>query len=297
MSPRRGTVVAAGAVMWRTGKRPGDLEICLVHRPKYDDWSLPKGKVDRGEHPLAAAAREVWEETGHQVRLGRRLPTQGYDVAGRPKLVHYWLAEADATAGPREPDDEVDEVVFLPVEDALQRLTYERDADLARAALAAPVRTTPLVLLRHAQAVRRPDWSGPDIERPLSASGQRQAAALVPVLAALAPSRVLSSDAVRCVDTVRPYARQHRVTLELEPSLAEESLRTGSAAQPTGDLIRTLLADGPALVCSHRPLLPVLFEAAGAEPGDTLEPSEFAVLHHDDDGAVVAVDRHRLDAA
>ncbi|WP_203433995.1 NUDIX hydrolase [Jiangella asiatica] len=295
MSPRRGPVIAAGAVVWRATSR-GDLEICLVHRPRYDDWSLPKGKLDRGEHPMVAAVREVWEETGHQVRLGRKLPTQRYEVAGRPKVVHYWLAEADDTAGPREPDDEVDAVAFRPAEDALERLTYERDAELVRAALDGPVRTTPLVLLRHAAALSRESWPGPDIERRLSTPGIRQAEALIAVLAALSPRRVLSSDSVRCVDTVRPFAERFRLMLELDPSLSEEGLRAGPNPHRAGDVVRSLLSDGPAVVCSHRPVLPLLFEAAGTDPGPTLEPGEFAVLHHHE-GRVVSVDRQSAGVA
>ncbi|WP_172885757.1 NUDIX domain-containing protein [Jiangella sp. DSM 45060] len=290
MTSRRGPVLAAGAVLWRA--RPdGGVELCLVHRPRYDDWSLPKGKREPGESLLVCAVREVFEETGHRVTLGRPLPQQHYPVAGRPKTVHYWLAEADPHAAPRLPDHEVDEVVFLPADEAVRRLTHERDADLVEAALAGPLRTTALVLLRHAKAVSRSSWSGPDLERPLAPDGLADVEPLGEALATLSPRRVLSSDAVRCAETVRPFARKLGLVVELEPHLSEESLRVTAGQHPAAELITSLLRNGAAVVCSHRPVLPLLFEAAGADADGGLEPAAFAVVHHDH-GQVVAVERH-----
>ncbi|WP_162605882.1 NUDIX hydrolase [Jiangella aurantiaca] len=293
MTSRRDPVLAAGAVLWREqpGAPDGRVEICLVHRPRYDDWSLPKGKLEAGESLLVCAAREVFEETGHQVTLGRPLPPQHYTVAGRPKTVRYWLAEADPHAAARLPDREIDEVVFLPAGEAVRRLSHERDAELVRAALRGPLRTTPLVLLRHAKAVPRATWPGPDIERPLAAEGSADLEPLGEALGTLGLGRVLSSDSVRCAETVRPFALKQGLVVELEPHLSEENLRVRHD-HPAEAVIRSLLRDGPAVVCSHRPVLPLLFEAAGADPGDDLEPGEFAVLHHEH-GHQVTVERHR----
>ncbi len=288
-------VLAAGAVVWRrpgTGDA-GGIEICLVHRPKYDDWSLPKGKLDPGEHPLACAVREVAEETGHHVVLGRPLPVQHYQVDGRPKQVRYWLAEAGADESSRTPDAEVDRVEFVPVEDALERLTYRRDAELVAAAVRAPMHTTPLVLLRHTQAQDRSEWTGTDAARRLTAQGVDDAARLVAPLAALGIRRILSSDAVRCADTVTPFARQLGVDVGCEPLLSETALASSRSPHPVADVLRALLDhDTAALLCSHRPVLPLLFEAVGVEP-TTLAPGSFAVVHHRF-GDVVAIDRHDI---
>ncbi|MBT2510860.1 NUDIX hydrolase [Streptomyces sp. ISL-98] len=128
-----GTVQAAGCVLWRRSPFDDAVEICLVHRPKYDDWSHPKGKLKRGEDPLAAAIREVLEETGHHCTPGAPLPTMYYVAHGRPKRVLYWAAEA--TDGTFAPSNEVDRIVWLPPMAAGNRLTQPRDRHLIAALL------------------------------------------------------------------------------------------------------------------------------------------------------------------
>lgn len=131
-----GTVLAAGCVLWRRSVHwGGGIELCLVHRPKYDDWSHPKGKLKRGEDALRAALREVLEETGHRCVPGARLPTVRYLVGGRPKQVAYWSAEA--TSGSFAAGHEVDRVVWLPPAAARERLTQPRDRALVDSLLQA----------------------------------------------------------------------------------------------------------------------------------------------------------------
>ena len=150
-------ILAAGVVVFRPGR-----EVLLVHRPKYDDWSFPKGKLDRGEHPTAAAVREVAEETGVHVRLGPRLPSQRYPVARRMKTVHYWtgrvVGDDDVTA--YRPNDEIDAVAWVPVDEASARLSYDYDRETLAAALRVRHRTHAVVVLRHAQARSRSAWHG-----------------------------------------------------------------------------------------------------------------------------------------
>lgn len=129
------TIQAAGCVLWRRSPIDGELQICLVHRPKYDDWSHPKGKLKRGEGSLPGALREVEEETGYTAVPGAPLPTLHYLVAGRPKEVRYWAAEA--TGGRFIPNREVDRVLWLSPAEARDRLTMPRDSDLVDALLAA----------------------------------------------------------------------------------------------------------------------------------------------------------------
>ncbi|MFE1438360.1 NUDIX hydrolase [Streptomyces sp. NPDC058739] len=121
-------IQAAGCVLWRLSPFGGELEICLVHRPKYDDWSHPKGKLKRGEDALTGALREVVEETGYTARPGAELSTLHYLANGRPKQVRYWAAEA--TGGGFVPNLEVDRILWLPPATARDRLTQPRDGDL-----------------------------------------------------------------------------------------------------------------------------------------------------------------------
>ncbi|MEU6660363.1 NUDIX hydrolase [Streptomyces sp. NPDC046821] len=128
-------VRAAGCVLWRRSPCDGTLEICVVHRPKYDDWSHPKGKLKRGEDTLAGALREVEEETGFRCVPGARLPTTNYIANGRPKTVDYWAAEA--TDGGFTPNSEVDRILWLSPAATRRRLTQSRDKALVEALLSA----------------------------------------------------------------------------------------------------------------------------------------------------------------
>ena len=248
-------VVAAGAVLWREGER-GEPEVAVVHRPRYDDWSLPKGKLDGDEPVPAAAVREVLEETGSTGPLGRPLGTTAYAVAleGRlvPKTVHWFALEA--LDGRFAPGEEVDELLWLPVDRALRRLDPSRDgAVLERFAAHAP-RTATVLLVRHASAGDRREWSGPDALRPLDDRGRAQAARLAPVLRLWAPRRVVSAPPVRCVDTVAGLG----APVELDDVLGEE----GFDLERASALLSALAAPGGAAVaCSQGGAIPALVEA------------------------------------
>jgi 8-oxo-(d)GTP phosphatase len=253
---------AAGALPWR--RRRGELQVALVHRPRYQDWSWPKGKLDPGEEWPVAAVREVFEETGLLVHLGRPLPTSEYTVlndAGQPqaKQCRYWAAEVVGGEGTLV--NEIDEVAWLEVVDALARLSYARDHDplnaLVQADEAGTLTTWPLVVVRHAKAKSRSSWSGGDQSRPLDARGRQRAKALVPVLAAYGVTRVVTSPSVRCLDTVLPYAVAAGQEAHTKAGLSEEGFSEGPE-RAQYHLGRLLERGNAAVVCSHGPVLPVL---------------------------------------
>src|SRR6478752_1362658 len=195
---RPGDVRAAGAVVLRKGR------VLLVHRPAYDDWSFPKGKLDRGETTVAAAIREVEEETGLRVRLGVPLSRQSYPTAARTKVVDYWVGRVvgDHDVSRYEVNHEIDEVAWVKEEKAAGLLTYKRDRRTLAEALHTGKATRALVVLRHGQARARKSWRRDDRLRPLMVAGKTQARRVVPLLEAFAVSRIVSSSSTRCVMTV-----------------------------------------------------------------------------------------------
>jgi len=280
-------VVAAGAVVVRKGP-----EVLLVHRPKYDDWSFPKGKLDPDEHVTTAAVREVAEETGLDVRLGPPLPDQHYQVRNgqlRDKVVHYWVARVVGSddVSTYAPNDEIDEVVWLPLDEAAARLTYERDRDTLEHFGGVRRKSQPLVVLRHGKAKSRKRWTGDDRERPLNALGELQAEQAVSVLSAYGVRRVLSSSSRRCWTTVSPYADLADVDLQLTADLSEEEATPRSVAR---HVQRLLARPEPAVLCSHRPVLPMVYDALGV--GEVaLEAGAMLVVHHRN-GQVIALEQH-----
>ncbi|MER6946421.1 NUDIX hydrolase [Nonomuraea sp. NPDC000554] len=268
---------AAGAVVWRGHtSRP---EVAVIHRPQYDDWTFPKGKLKPGEHLIAAALREVREETGLTPVLGRSLPPIHYLHKNRLKRVDYWAAQIVQDDG-FVPGVEVDELHWLPLDRARERLTYEWDAGLLHALAGAPLATVPLVLVRHAAAGSRQEWQGDDGLRPLDAEGQAQAATIAQVLPAYQPELLISSPSRRCVQTLEPFSS----SIRLEPLLSEES----QDPRKTPALLRDLRA--PTAVCSHRKVLPELIHALSGEEVH-LRKGAFAVLHRLG-RRVVSVERH-----
>jgi 8-oxo-dGTP pyrophosphatase MutT (NUDIX family)/phosphohistidine phosphatase SixA len=282
-------VVAAGAVVARRG--PTGRQVLLVHRPKYDDWSFPKGKQDPGEHVTATAIREVLEETGVEVRLGRPLPPQMYAVSGgRSKKVHYWVGHVlgDDDVSSYQINEEVDELDWFDLDAAKERLTYLDDIDLLQQYRSARKKTAALVLVRHAKAVKRGTWDAPDPKRPLTTDGEDQALALSPILHAFGISRVLSSSSIRCVQTVEPFASEHVVPLEEVEELSEEDYDESSARTLLDILMAT---PGSSVLCTHRPVLPELFDLLGFRE-EPLSPAEMIVVHHRN-GRRVATERHQ----
>lgn len=302
-APAATEVLAAGAVLWRPSGQ--GIQVALVHRPRYDDWSFPKGQLGGSEHVLLAAVREVAEETGVRVILGRPLSTSFYQRSGRSKRVDYW-AGYPAPDGHRRfrPGPEVDDLQWLPVPVARERLSYPRDAELLSEFAAGPTDTVPLILLRHATAGRRGDYPGNDLDRPLDARGIADAELLAGLLACFGRCRVISSAAERCQATVRPYARLTGADLEVEEAFtvvhgADPAWRAGGADPADAERrIAELAGQGrPLIVCAHRENLPLLLSAActslgaGKPAGPPLPKGGFWVLHAAG-GALAAAERH-----
>ncbi|PVG84444.1 NUDIX hydrolase [Nocardioides gansuensis] len=279
-------VLAAGAVVTRKG---GD--VLLVHRPRYDDWSFPKGKLDRGEHVTTAAVREVAEETGLDIRLGPPLLAQRYPVkGGRMKAVHYWVGRVVGSddVGRYAVNEEIDEVAWVSWDKARTRLTYAYDRDTLDEAERVRRKTRALVVLRHGDARSRKAWRGDDRRRPLLRTGSIQAEKLVPVLAAFDVTSVHTSSSTRCVDTVAPYGHTTGWPVKTYDELTEEDATTDAVVELVDELRG--LKEG-AVLCTHRPVLPTIFNALGV-PDVQLEPAELVVVHHRK-GKVVATERHR----
>jgi 8-oxo-(d)GTP phosphatase len=290
-----GVIRAAGAVLWRPDGH--GHSVAVVHRPRYDDWSLPKGKLDAGETGMAAAVREVREETGYHARLGRRLGQASYVVQSPlarrtgPKIVDYWAALA--VDGRFAPNAEVDRLRWLSPHDAAEVLTHDLDRDVLESFTTVPVPTSTVVLVRHAKAGMRSRWRGDDRLRPLSPAGRRQAAELLPQLRLFGPTRVHSAEPVRCVDTVLALARELGTEVVREPTLGDEAY----LRDPRAGLRRLLeLAQGDevVVVCSQGQVIPGLVrELAGpaAAEDDGTVPSKKAstwVLSMCDDKLIAA---------
>jgi 8-oxo-(d)GTP phosphatase len=209
-------VRAAGAVVWRE-----DGEIALVHRPRYDDWSFPKGKLLHGETMPFAAVREVGEETGLAVHLGPMLGDVSYPVPEGRKLVRYWSARAVKDNG-FTPDSEVDELHWVAPEQAAELLSYGHDVDVLQRFQAHGRPTSMILLVRHGKAGSRSQWDGDDNERPLSSSGREQAEHLTALLPLFGPDRLVSAPPLRCRDTIEPLAVQLGLPVGDEPLLGEE---------------------------------------------------------------------------
>ncbi|MCV7257342.1 NUDIX hydrolase [Mycobacterium shimoidei] len=215
------TVWAAGAVLWRPGHDDSATEVALIHRPRYDDWSLPKGKVDPGETEPVTAVREVFEETGHRAHLGRRVGTVTYPIEQGTKKVRYWAARS--LGGKFRPSREVDELLWLPVSAAMKKVSYPQDRKILRRFGRYPADTQTILVVRHGTAGSKSRFKGDDTKRPLDKKGRAQAEALVGQLLAFGAEDVHAADRVRCHQTVEPLAEELGVQICNEPTLTEEA--------------------------------------------------------------------------
>lgn len=259
-------MLAAGGVLWR--EQQGRCCVAIVHRPKYDDWSLPKGKLEPGEPDVVGAVREVCEETGFDAYAGRTLGSSSYRVldGGRdvPKTVRWWAMRAHD--GAFSPSAEVDALDWLDLPQALARLSGGHGTSALEAFAEHPPQTATVLLLRHASAGRQQDWDGSDSERPLDDKGLGQAQAVARLLTAYGPARVLSAPRVRCVQTVQPLATRLRLSVEIDPDLAEAAAgRLAPRVHAVAELGRCVV------LCSQGGVLPEAVTALAGESGLTID--------------------------
>lgn len=279
-------VRAAGGVVWRTGR--GGVEVLLVHRPRYGDWTLPKGKLHRDEHPVVGACREVREETGVRPNVGARLPSVSYaTMVGREpakKVVDFWAMTARSDEG-FTPGHEIDELAWLPVAAARERLSYPRDVMVLSALDEVPYASAPVVLVRHASAGDRATWRGPDERRPLDPAGVARAEALARILPCFGPERLISAPALRCRQTFEPVAAATGRTIEVDPDF-DEAGDGGAAARAL-----RRLGERATAVCSQRALIPkALAQLTGAAEDAYPTPKGAGWVLFFGDGGLAAVD-------
>lgn len=287
-------IYAAGAVCWRY--LDGRLHVLVIHRTRYADVTLPKGKVDPGETLPQAAVREVEEETGLKVALGVPLGITNYVISsGREKFVHYWAAEvtdAAVAASTFVPNGEVAALEWVSVKKARKYLSYQHDVEIVDtfAALADEGVTTTfaLIVLRHGKAEPRSTWKGTDASRPLTARGIQQATADVATIGAWRPKRIVTSPAVRCAATVAPLAAAYGLKIRKEPGISQDAFDEGTATvrEVVGKRVRSRKT---AVICSHAPVIPeILREIALATATTTgpyvreaaaLETGGFSIVH------------------
>jgi 8-oxo-(d)GTP phosphatase len=303
-------VYAAGGVVWRLVD--GKLRVLLIHRTKYRDITLPKGKVDPGESLPETAVREIREETGIAVSLGAPVGVSRYRLPNkREKIVHYWAAEAtDAAVRTSSfvPNKEIAGLEWTSLKKARKRLSYPVDLEILEAFMAlldqGVLRTFPIIVLRHAKAKARDEWEGPDAARPLSPRGRRQANAVVGPLLAFGVRRIVSSPAERCIRTVTPLSAALGRRIDRSALISQDAWEEG-ASDPRRIIGERVRAGRAAVLCSHGPVLPdILSElamATGTLPGSylgsasALETGAFSVAHlsaeHPGSG-IVSIETH-----
>ena len=303
-------VYAAGGVVWRIVD--DKLRVLLIHRTKYRDVTLPKGKVDPGEMLAETAAREIFEETGIRVALGVPVGVSRYRLPSkRRKIVHYWAAEAtDAAirASAFVPNKEIAALEWVTPKKALSRLSYPVDVEILENFLRlvdeGVLRTFPIIALRHAKAVSRDEWEGEDALRPLTGRGRRQANSIVGPLLAFGARKLISSPATRCVKTVTPLAAALGRKVEKTPLISQDAWEDGSSDARTviGQRVRARKA---AVLSSHGPVLPDILSEIALATGtlrgsylgsaSALEFAAFSVVHLSADNpgsGIVAIETH-----
>lgn len=268
---------AAGGVLWRpTETASGDagVEVAIVHRPRYDDWSLPKGKLAPGEPEVEGAVREVLEETGFRVRIGRPLGETRYikDVAGvhRLKVVHWWAMRAET--GAFTTNDEIDDLRWLSLDSAAALVSRDSDRVVLERFAHGPMPTRTVLVVRHGSASPASDWAGDDQGRPLDDVGWGQADGLARLLARYDIGEIVSADVDRCAQTVAPLAEALGLAVRPDPVLSEVAF-PGREDEAVA-LVRAVGGGRDGVVCSQGAVIPDLLRRV-VEYDDRALPEPF----------------------
>jgi 8-oxo-dGTP diphosphatase len=274
-------ILAAGAVVWRKHKDKF-TEVALIHRPKYDDWSFPKGKSEIGEELISCAYREVLEETNLSTEFGPFLGKVKYLTEQGPKQVSFWSAKV-IDEKTFTPNTEVDQLKWVELTKVRQLLSTESNQTILDKFIKLKLETKPLVLLRHAKAVSRQEWQADDDDRPLDNLGENQARRLLATYQVFNLSQIHTSDAVRCYSTVEPLAKGLGIKLEVTSKLSESGYRKDK--ERAFDYAKELFKeDINALICSHNPILPKMLNKLSKKSEveadeEKLSPADGWVIH------------------
>jgi 8-oxo-(d)GTP phosphatase len=303
-------VLAAGAVCWKIIN--GKVKVLLVHRTQHKDVSLPKGKLDPGETLPQCAVREIAEETGLSIALGAPLGKVEYTMPnGRLKIVHYWQAEVEQLAIANSTfvsNDEIEALEWVSLKRARSILSYQHDVELvdrfADRLEHGRARTFAIIAIRHGKAAPASDWEGPDAERPLIPRGREQAQSIAAGIAAYRPTKLITSTATRCVETIEPIERLTGAPVKQTDAISQDAYENGRDA--VAKVVRKRIGHQRTVaLCSHGPVLPDLIGQIAELTGTTIDTDlrraaslatgEFSVLHvamEHPEGGLVAVETH-----
>jgi 8-oxo-(d)GTP phosphatase len=276
-------IVAAGGVVWRRDME-GEIEVLLVHRQRYDDWTLPKGKLEEGEALISCAYREILEETGLSVKLGPYIGAVEYFVPDGLKNVAYWSASLIEDNSSFHPNEEVDQIIWLDLQSAAFKATRDSDREILVRFSSTPYDSSALIMLRHGKALERAEWQGEDEDRPLQLVGQLQAKRMLSLYQVFGVDEIHTSDAVRCLDTVSLMAKSLQITPTITNAVSEYTYKKNK--EKAIDYAKELIKKKKQVIlCSHNPVLPRMMEKLTKKidfdyPDNKLLPGEAWVLFH-----------------